>query len=191
VRPWNNRMIFYEVSIGGRSHQVEIERAASASSGSTQQQPIANRSREVHFTVRLDGGEIQVSYSPLGSDDLSLIVNGESFDVTHERIGDGLRIFVRGRAYECSVRDPRSLRTRKRAGLADAGEQKLTASMPGKVVRIIASLGDKIAAGQGILVIEAMKMQNEVRSPKEGQLKKLLVREGANVVAGEVLAIIE
>ena len=63
--------------------------------------------------------------------------------------------------------------------------------MPGKVVRIAVSVGDQIAAGQGILVIEAMKMQNEVRSPKEGQLKKLLVREGANVIAGEVLAIIE
>jgi biotin carboxyl carrier protein len=185
-------MILYEVSIGGRSHQIEIERAASASSGSTQGQPIATRrSNEVQCNLRLDGREIPVSYAPLGSDGLSLLVNGESFEVRHERIGESLRIFVRGRAYECSVRDPRSLRTRKRAGLADAGEQKLTASMPGKVVRIIAGVGDKIAAGQGILVIEAMKMQNEVRSPKEGQLKKLLVREGANVVAGEVLAIIE
>jgi len=89
------------------------------------------------------------------------------------------------------VSDPRSLRTRKRAGLADFGEQKLTASMPGKVIRIIATVGDQIKAGQGILVIEAMKMQNEVRSPKNGQLKKLLVGQGANVVAGEVLATIE
>jgi biotin carboxyl carrier protein len=184
-------MIFYEVSIGGRSHQIEIERAASTSSGSTQDQPIATRSNEAHCNVRLDGREIQVSYTPLGSDGLSLIVNGESFDVKRERIRESLRIFVRGRAYECAVRDPRSLRTRKRAGLADVGEQKVTASMPGKVVRIIASIGDQITTGQGILVIEAMKMQNEVRSPKEGQLKKLLVREGANVIAGEVLAIIE
>jgi len=184
-------MILYEVSIGGRSHQIEIERASSASSERTQHQPIANRSNEVHCNIRLDGREIQVSYAQLGSDGLSLIVNGESFDVRHERIGESLRMFVRGRAYECFVRDPRSLRTRKRDGLAEAGEQKLTASMPGKVVRIIASVGDQIAAGQGILVIEAMKMQNEVRSAKEGQLKKLLVREGANVVAGEVLAIIE
>ena len=53
--------------------------------------------------------------------------------------------------------------------------------MPGKVVRIIASVGDQISAGQGILVIEAMKMQNEVRSPRDGQLKKLLVGQGANV----------
>jgi biotin carboxyl carrier protein len=63
--------------------------------------------------------------------------------------------------------------------------------MPGKVVRIVAAVGDQIKAGQGILVIEAMKMQNEVRSPKDGQLKKVLVRQGANVLAGEVLAIIE
>lgn len=184
-------MILYEVSIGGRGHQIEIERATAPSTGRTPDQPIANRSNEVHCNLHLDGREIQVSYAAVGSDSLSLIVNGESFDVRHERTGDSLRIFVRGRAYECSVRDPRSLRTRKRAGLADAGEQKLTASMPGKVVRIVVGVGDQITTGQGILVIEAMKMQNEVRSPKEGQLKKLLVREGANVVAGEVLAIIE
>src|ERR1700692_4523375 len=98
-------MIFYEVSIGGRSHQIEIERAASASSGSTQDQPIATRSNEVHCNVRLDGREIPVSYTPLGSDGLSLIVNGESFDVKRERLRESLRIFVRGRAYECSVRD--------------------------------------------------------------------------------------
>jgi biotin carboxyl carrier protein len=142
------------------------------------------------LNVLLDGREISVSCVPLGSDALSLIVNGESFDVRRERVGEG-RIFVRGRAYDCTVQDPRSLRSRKRAGLAEAGEQKLAASMPGKVIRLLAGEGDKIAAEQGILVIEAMKMQNEVRSPKDGQLKKLLVREGTNVVAGEVLAIIE
>lgn len=183
-------MILYEVSIRGRSHQIQIEPAAGVSSG-TQDQPTASRRTEVHCIIRLDDREIQVTYLPLGSDGLSLIVNGESFDVRHERTGDSLRVFVHGRAYECSVRDPRSLRNRKRASLADVGEQKVTASMPGKVVRIIARVGEQITAGQGILVIEAMKMQNEVRAPKEGQLKKLLVREGANVVAGEVLAIIE
>lgn len=184
-------MSFYEVSIGGRSHQIQIERATVSSAGRTQGLPIANRSNEVHCNIRLDGREIQVSYAPVGSDGLSLIVGGESFDVKRERTGESLRIFIRGKAYECSVRDPRSLRTRKHGGPADAGEQKLTASMPGKVVRILAGVGDQITKGQGILVIEAMKMQNEVRSPKEGQLTKLLVSEGANVVAGEVLAIIE
>jgi pyruvate carboxylase subunit B len=75
--------------------------------------------------------------------------------------------------------------------MSQAGEQKITASMPGRVVRVLARPGEAIRIGQGIVVIEAMKMQNVVRSPKDGALKKLLVAEGANVNAGEVLAVIE
>lgn len=172
----------YEITVGEKIHKIEIDSVASTA-------PSSNG--ELAYRVRLDGGEIAVSCVPISEGLLSLIVNGESFDVACERSGERLQVSVRGAIYECIVTDPRSLRSQKRAGLADSGEQKLTASMPGKVIRIIASVGDQITAGQGILIIEAMKMQNEVRSPKDGQLKKLLVRQGANVVAGEVLAIIE
>jgi len=182
-------MNVFEVSLGGKIHKIEIEPVTL--SGFAPDQIPANVVGEIPWVVRLDDRQIEVSCVRLGANALSLIVNGESFDVQCERSGESLRVFVHGAAYECTVRDPRSLRGRKRAGLAESGEQKLAASMPGKVVRIIANVGDQITAGQGILVIEAMKMQNEVRSPKDGQLKKLLVRQGANVVAGEVLAIIE
>jgi biotin carboxyl carrier protein len=179
-------MSVYEVNIGGKIRKIEIQPAAS----SLPAQPIIGVASEIAWNVRLDGREIAVSCARLNAGAMSLVVNGESFDVQCEPSGESLRVFVRGTAYECSVADPRSLR-KKRAGLSETGEQKLIASMPGKVVRIIANVGDQITAGQGILVIEAMKMQNEVRSPKNGHLKKLLVAEGANVVAGEVLAIIE
>lgn len=172
----------YEITVGGKTHKVEVGSAAATA-------PSSNG--ELAYRVRLDGREIAVSCLPISDGSFSLIVNGASFDVACERAGERLQVSVRGAIYECIVNDPRSLRARKRAGLADSGEQKLAASMPGKVIRIIASVGDQITAGQGILVIEAMKMQNEVRSPKDGQLKKLLVGQGANVVAGEVLAIIE
>jgi biotin carboxyl carrier protein len=172
----------YKITVGGKSHKVEVESVAATP-------PSSNG--ELAYRVRLDGREITVSCVPISAGSLSLIVNGESFDVACERVGERLQVSVRGAIYESIVSDPRSLRSQKRSGLADSGEQKLTASMPGKVIRIIASVGDQITAGQGILIIEAMKMQNEVRSPKDGQLKKLLVRQGANVVAGEVLAIIE
>jgi biotin carboxyl carrier protein len=177
----------YEISAGGKIYKVEIDSAVSAASTLPGAGPIA----ELAYRVRVDGRDIAVNCIPVSKSSLSLIVNGESFDVSCKRAGEALEVALRGAIYECIVSDPRSLRTRKRAGLADSGEQKLTASMPGKVVRIIAAVGDQIKAGQGILVIEAMKMQNEVRSPKNGQLKKLLVGQGANVVAGEVLATIE
>ena len=73
----------------------------------------------------------------------------------------------------------------------EAGPQKLIASMPGKVVRVLAREGDTVVSGQGIAVVEAMKMQNEIRSPRGGVLKKLLAHEGMKVNAGEVLGIVE
>ena len=90
-----------------------------------------------------------------------------------------------------SVADPRSWRGRRGAAQGDTGPQSLTASMPGKVVRVLAREGEAIAPGQGIAVVEAMKMQNEIRSPRAGVLKKLLAHEGMKVNAGEVLAIVE
>ncbi|MGH9706384.1 MAG: biotin/lipoyl-containing protein, partial [Candidatus Acidiferrales bacterium] len=70
------------------------------------------------------------------------------------------------------------------------GRQNVLASMPGKVVRVLANAGDAVEAGQGLLVVEAMKMQNEIRSPKSGTIERLLVAEGQTVNAGELLAIV-
>ena len=172
----------YEITLGGKSHKIDLSPNAATPS---------NSNGEVKYQVRLNGKEMTVSCIRTDEGSLSIIVSGESYAVHCERTAEAVQVALRGAIYECHVSDPRSLRTRRKAGLVDSGEQKLTASMPGKVVRIISTVGDQIKAGQGILVIEAMKMQNEVRSPKDGQLKKLLVHQGANVVAGEVLAIIE
>jgi biotin carboxyl carrier protein len=62
--------------------------------------------------------------------------------------------------------------------------------MPGKIVSVLAAQGQKIEAGQGLMVIEAMKMQNEIRSPKSGTVERLLAKEGQTVTAGEILAVI-
>ena len=77
----------------------------------------------------------------------------------------------------------------RRGGLE--GPQKLLAPMPGKIVRVMVPAGKEVEAGQGVLVIEAMKMQNELKSPKKGIVKQLMVSEGTSVTAGEVLAIVE
>jgi pyruvate carboxylase subunit B len=63
--------------------------------------------------------------------------------------------------------------------------------MPGKIIRVLVQTGDKVEAGQGLLVVEAMKMQNEIRSPKTGIIERLLAKEGQPVTAGEVLAWVE
>ena len=177
----------YEVAIAARTYKIELERTSESTTA--RDVPEGNASPETLFKVRVNGRAATVNYVRLG-DSLSLIVDGKSFEVPLERTEEGLRIWLRGKTYECTVRDPRSLRTRKRAIGTEGGQQNLSASMPGKVVRVLVHAGDRVAIGQGILVIEAMKMQNEVRSPAAGVLKNLYVKEGANVNAGEVLAVI-
>lgn len=163
----------YDVSLGGRTYRLDLER------------------KDERWQCKLDGRESLVEASQISAGTLSLLVGGKSFTVQHQRTDFGLEISIRGARYEVSVEDPRSWRGRRSAAQSDAGPQRLTASMPGKVVRVLAREGDGIVAGQGIAVVEAMKMQNEIRSPRTGVLKKLLAREGMKVNAGEVLAIVE
>ena len=93
--------------------------------------------------------------------------------------------------FSTAVRDPRSLRSRRTTETGGRGPKKITAPMPGKVVRITAMVGSEVEAGQAVIVIEAMKMQNELKSPRKGIIKKLSVAEGAAVEAGQVLAEVE
>jgi biotin carboxyl carrier protein len=93
--------------------------------------------------------------------------------------------------YAVDVQDPRSLKTRRAVAGAEAGPQKIKAAMPGKIVRVLVSEKEEVKAGQGVIVMEAMKMQNEMKSPKDGRVQKILAAEGSAVNAGDTLAIIE
>jgi biotin carboxyl carrier protein len=163
----------YDVTLGGKVYRLELLR------------------KEAGWKCALDGREISIEAAPISAETLSLLIDGKSFEIKHQPTAEGAEIFIRGTRYEVSVTDPRSWRGRRRAGHGETGPQELTASMPGKVVRVLAREGDSIAAGQGIAVVEAMKMQNEIRSPRAGVLKKLLAREGMKVNAGEVLGVVE
>jgi biotin carboxyl carrier protein len=85
--------------------------------------------------------------------------------------------------------DPRAWRRGRGGGIELEGRQQLIAPMPGKIVRVLVAKGQQVEAGQGLLVIEAMKMQNELRSPKSGAVEKV-AREGQTVNAGEILAVV-
>lgn len=100
-----------------------------------------------------------------------------------------LAVKLGGRLFHARVIDPKH---RPPATEQSAeGRQQLSAPMPGKVVRVILSPGDEVAAGQGVLVVEAMKMQSEIKSPKAGRVLEVRVAEGDTVNAGQVLAIVE
>jgi len=122
---------------------------------------------------------------------LSLLVDGKSYEVKQETVGTEAGVVVGHERFSVLVQDPRSFRSRRRAGVSEQGIKKLTAPMPGKVVRILAGIGDTVEAGQSVIVIEAMKMQNELKAPKNGVVKKINVAEGAAVEAGQSLAEVE
>ena len=117
----------------------------------------------------------------------SVLVGGRSY-----RIAEGARgeMLVNGIPLAVEVFDPRGLRGR-RAGASSAGRQEVAAPMPGKVVRVLVAPGDAVEAGQGLVVVEAMKMQNEMKSPKAGRVTEVRTRSGAAVIAGEALVVVE
>ena len=182
-------MIVREVTVGEKNYRIELQAAKSSPHDGEPRNSRAAQNSE--WKITFGERELSVACLPLPNNILSLIVNGKSVQARVEQNGDRLRVFIDGRSYECSVRDPRSFQSRNRTAHADDAEQKVKASMPGKVVRLLAQPGDSIIPGQGLLVIEAMKMQNEVRSTKGGIVKSLAVREGTNVNAGDLLAVIE
>lgn len=162
----------YEVAIDGKTHRLELERS------------------DMGWTCRLDGRAIDVDAVLPRPNVLSLRIGNKAYEVKCERVASDVHIWVGSRRFAAEVRDPRSLRGRSSV-VDQHGPKKLTAPMPGKVVRILLAAGTEVEAGTGILVVEAMKMQNEVKSPKKGVLQKIMVTEGAAVNSGDVLAIVE
>ena len=108
----------------------------------------------------------------------------------HAQPNAGWQVEIAGRTHNVEIRDPRE-RTRRGAGAGAAGRQNILAPMPGKVVRILVAAGDQVEAGQGLIVVEAMKMQNEMKSPKAGVVALINTTEGATVAVGETLLVIE
>jgi len=154
-----------QVNVDGRSGRIEIE---------------GSRLRY----EREDGVVIEGEFSLAGS---SVLLNGRSYWVAR---GTGQEVLVNGRRFSMEVFDPRDLRPGRR-GSANDERQEIAASMPGKVMRVLVSPGDTVQEGQGLVVVEAMKMQNEIKSPKAGHVAEVRARPGATVGAGEILAVVE
>ncbi len=147
----------------------------------------ANAQEGGMLSCRVDGQPIDVEAYTVQPGTLSLIVDGRQYCC----LLDGDAVVIAGRRYEFAIDDPRSLRGRRGAGEGAAGPRIVKASMPGRVVRILVKEGDEVAEQQGIIVIEAMKMQNELKTPKAGRIARVVVAVDATVSAGEVLIVVE
>jgi len=124
---------------------------------------------------------------------VSLLLDGESFTVYlgESRAGENTRqLWLQGRPATVAIADPRRL-ARHRGGLSPDGVVTLVSPMAGRVLELLVAAHATVTAGQPLLVLEAMKMQNEIRSPKAGRVRQLAVAAGAVVTAGQALAEIE
>lgn len=154
---------------------------------------ISIASSDDSVTASVDGRSYELEVRELGGGEY-LLLNGET--VFRCRLDSGrtsrnsFEVFLRGHTYEISIIDPKRLRSGDAAGVHDHGTAEIVSPMPGKVVRILVQAGAQVEAGDGIVVVEAMKMQNELKSPKAGIVSSVNAAEGATVSAGDVLAVI-
>jgi biotin carboxyl carrier protein len=102
-----------------------------------------------------------------------------------------LEVSLRGRSYPITIVDPRRLRSSQTSERHHHGATEIRAQMPGKVVRVLVDLGAEVSKGAGIVVVEAMKMQNEMKSPRAGIVGLIRVSPGDTVARGDLLAVVE
>ena len=167
--------------------------------------------------AQLSGTEYEVSLSL--ADDLAAVeVDGRSYEIeVRERVpgeyvlingtkvykcrveqrlkplaqGEPFAVALLGTNYDVAIVDPKRLRSGQSSTAQQAGAAEIVSPMPGKIVRVLVEAGANVAAGDGVIVVEAMKMQNEMKAPKAGIVISINAREGATVNAGDVLAVIE
>ena len=145
-------------------------------------------------TATIDGRVYELEARQSGSTFVLRTSEGKVFDCRVEGkavSGETVDVFVGPRQYAVALTDPKRLRSTAAAGIHADGAARIIAPMPGKVVRVMIEQGAQVEAGAGVIVVEAMKMQNEMKAPKAGVVVTLNATVGATVNGGDVLAVIE
>jgi biotin carboxyl carrier protein len=171
-----------EVEVDGVLHRLALERQGEG------------------WVAHLDGRTMVVDVCEPSPGVLSVLVGhgtpgdgagGRSYRCVRTVFADEETIAVSGRRHRVAVSDPRSLRARRRGPGAGNGTVQIKASMPGRVARVLVAPGEAVAAQQGIVVVEAMKMQNELKAARDGRIVEVRVAAGDKVASGQVLAVLE
>jgi biotin carboxyl carrier protein len=174
----------YEVEVGGKLRQVTVARATGTAGG---------------FAVTIDGRSLHVDAARIDAQTLSLLIDGaapsvpiRSYEVTLSSDATGaLMVRVGATPVAVMVNGRRRWGRKDEAGGGGSGPRRVTAPMPGKVVRVLARPGDTVTARQPVVVVEAMKMENELRAGRDGVVTEVHAREGLSVEAGALLVVIQ
>jgi biotin carboxyl carrier protein len=171
--------VVYEIEVGGRTRQVTVQGDGG------------------HFLVAVDGKETSVDAVRIDGSTLTLLLAtgdgrmaSREVTLTPDAAGTGRLVRVGSAAVSVERNGRRSRQRSDDGARADAGPQRLIAPMPGKVVRVLVQKGDAVKARQSVVVIEAMKMENELRAAGDGTMAEIHVRDGQSVEAGALLAVI-
>jgi biotin carboxyl carrier protein len=164
----------YVATLEGVEQEVEIEELSGHS-----------------LRLTLDGVQYEADVRRTGHSSFSILIGDRSFDLEVARQNDELVVASRGTATRLTLQDAfrrtRRASTREHAG----GRVELKAMMPGRVVNLLVKVGDEVAAHQGVVVVEAMKMENELKSPKAGKVTEIRVAAGQTVEKGALLVVID
>lgn len=152
------------------------------------------------YTIELDGQLFQVDAHTMPSQDVTMLINNMSYDVdiddrdsSNDPLDGRLSVRVRGRVVRIDMLEERrkKMKDAQSSNFAASGIVNIVSPMPGKILRYVVEEGQEVKEGDGLVVIEAMKMENELCSPKSGIVKKLASNAGAAVDGGALLLVIE
>lgn len=162
--------------ISGQEHKLNVTREAS------------------RVMAEINGRQLELEAHTPQAGVYSLLLQGRVYQCRVERAADGrdsFEVAIGNSSYTVNLSDTKRLRSASQAGAHADKTAQILAPMPGKVVRILVEEGASVEAGDGIIVVEAMKMQNEMKSPKAGKVTSIKTSAGATVNSGDVLAIVE
>jgi biotin carboxyl carrier protein len=141
--------------------------------------------------AEVDGRKYELEIHQLKDNSYLLFSATNVYESSVEKSGESFTVHLRGLQYPIRIIDLKRLRSTASGSRHDHGSAEIVAPMPGKVVRLLVTEGAEVNVGTGILVVEAMKMQNELKSPKSGTVVSIRAQAGATVNAGDVLAVVE
>jgi biotin carboxyl carrier protein len=162
--------VFFDATTSGQTARIEVREA------------------QGRYRVTIGDKTLELDWVRTGEHEASILVDGASHDITVEKTVEGFGVLIRGDRFDVDLKD--AVKGVALGQVAHTGPLKLMAPMPGKIVKVLVAAGDVVEAGRGVLVMEAMKMENELKAARAGIIQEIRVKEGQAVEMGALLLVI-